>query len=72
MLEAGNFVASIENKQGLKIGCLEEVAFLMEYVDIAQLKKMAEEYKENEYGKYLKLIANEVGDVNRVLRQGGE
>ncbi|NQU39048.1 MAG: glucose-1-phosphate thymidylyltransferase RfbA [Lentisphaerae bacterium] len=59
LLEAGNFVASIENRQGLKIGCIEEVAFRMGYIDVAGLKSLATRFKGNEYGRYLEQLAEE-------------
>lgn len=59
MLEAANFVASIENRQGFKIGCLEEVAFRMGFVDRARLEQLASSMKGSEYGKYLAELASE-------------
>ncbi|MDA0989296.1 MAG: glucose-1-phosphate thymidylyltransferase RfbA [Verrucomicrobia bacterium] len=59
LLEAGNFVASIENRQGLKIGCLEEVAFRMGFIDTDQLKRLAAAFKGNAYGNYLTSIAED-------------
>jgi glucose-1-phosphate thymidylyltransferase len=59
LLEAGNFVESIESRQGLKIGCLEEVAFRMKHIDRDQLARLAAEMKGNEYGQYLGALAEE-------------
>ena len=59
LIDAGNFVASIENRQGLKIGCIEEVAFRMGYIGKKDLIKLAAAFKGNEYGAYLKAIAEE-------------
>ena len=53
LIEAGQFIQTIEKRQGLKVACLEEIAFRMEYIDAAQLKTLAKPYKENGYGKYL-------------------
>ena len=59
MLEAANFVASIENRQGFKIGCLEEVAFRMGFIDGAGLRELASSVKASEYGQYLVQLAEE-------------
>lgn len=59
LLEASSFVASIENRQGLKIGCIEEVAFRMGFIDLAQLKRLAQGFKGNAYGAYIEAIVNE-------------
>lgn len=59
LLDAANFVANIENRQGLKIGCLEEVAFHQGYINADQLRQCAEDYRGNEYGRYLKTIVDE-------------
>ncbi len=57
LLQASNFISTIENRQGLKVACLEEIAFKKGYIDKAQLLKLAEPLKKNEYGKYLLKIA---------------
>ena len=54
--DATEFVRVIEKRQGLKIGCIEEVAYRMGFIDHAQLMKLAEIYKKSGYGDYLKGI----------------
>ena len=53
LMEAGNFIETIEKRQGLKVACLEEIAYGMKYIDAKQVKKLAEPLKENGYGQYL-------------------
>ncbi len=53
LLEAGEFIKSIEKRKGLKVACLEEIAFRMKYITELQLKKLAEPMKKNGYGQYL-------------------
>ncbi|MBN7812873.1 glucose-1-phosphate thymidylyltransferase RfbA [Algoriphagus sp. H41] len=53
MLEASNFIHTIEKRQGLKVACLEEIAFELGYIDAEQLLALAEPLKKNEYGQYL-------------------
>lgn len=53
LLEAGNFIESIESRKGLKVACLEEIAFIMNYINADQVRKLAEPLKKNGYGKYL-------------------
>ena len=53
LMQAGTFVQVIEERQGLKIGCIEEVAYRMDYIDIDQLKKIAKPLEKSGYGKYL-------------------
>ena len=57
LLQASNFISTIENRQGLKVACLEEIAFSKGYINKEQLLKLAEPLKKNEYGKYLLKIA---------------
>ena len=59
LMEAGQFVETIEKRQGLKLACLEEIAFRMKYIDAAQVKKLAEPLKKNGYGQYLLNIIKE-------------
>ena len=53
LMQAGQFVEVIEERQGLKIGCLEEIAFRQGFIDKAQLKKLAEPLLKSGYGTYL-------------------
>ena len=57
--EAAQFVQTIQTRQGLKIACIEEIAYRMGRIDRAQLERLAEPLKKNEYGKYLLQLANE-------------
>ena len=53
LLEAGEFIATIEKRQGLKIACIEEIAYRLGYIKEHQLKKLAQGLNKSEYGKYL-------------------
>ena len=58
LLEASNYVASIQKRQGLYISCLEEIAYKQGFIDKEQLLRLAESMKTTDYGKYLFEIAN--------------
>ena len=53
LMEAGQFIETIEKRQGLKVACLEEIAYRMKYISAEQVRKLAEPLKKNGYGKYL-------------------
>ena len=53
LLEASQYIETIERRQGLKIACPEEIAYRMGYIDGEQLAKLAQPMKKNSYGKYL-------------------
>lgn len=58
--QAGDFVKSIQDRQGLKIGCIEEIAFRLGYIDADQIRELAKDMLKNEYGRYLmEIIENE-------------
>jgi len=59
LLQASNFIATIEERQGLKVACIEEIAYREGFINKVQLLKLAEIYKKNQYGEYLFQIANE-------------
>ena len=59
LLEAGKFVEIIEKRQGLKIACLEEIAYRMKFINKDQLRKCVKKYGKSEYGDYLREIGNE-------------
>lgn len=58
MLEASVFIETIEKRQGLKVACLEEIAYLMDYIDRDKLLELAKPLEKNRYGEYLKKIAS--------------
>lgn len=60
LMEAGLFVQTIENRQGYKVACLEEIAFRNSWIDKNELKALAEPLKKTGYGKYLLEIAEEL------------
>ncbi|AKZ61468.1 glucose-1-phosphate thymidylyltransferase [Herbaspirillum hiltneri N3] len=58
LLEAGQFIFTIENRQGLKIACPEEIAYRKEYINAAQLEQLARPYEKSGYGRYLMQLIN--------------
>jgi glucose-1-phosphate thymidylyltransferase len=59
LMEAGNFVHAIQRRQGLRIACIEEIAYNLGYIDRQQLFNLAEPLSTTEYGKYLMELAND-------------
>ena len=53
LLESSEFIATLEKRQGLKVGCVEEIAYRLGYIDRAQLTKLSRDYSNNSYGEYL-------------------
>ncbi|WP_273727318.1 glucose-1-phosphate thymidylyltransferase RfbA [Leuconostoc mesenteroides] len=62
LLEASSFIATIQKQQNLKVASLEEIAYRMGYINIAQLEKLAQPLKKNDYGQYLLRIVDEEGE----------
>lgn len=59
LLQAAQFIATLEQRQGLKIGCPEEVAYRMGYISAGDLERLAQPYKKNGYGQYLLRLLTE-------------
>jgi len=59
LLQASNFVATIQERQGLKVSCVEEIAWRLGYLNRDQLRALAEPMRKNEYGRYLLRLADE-------------
>jgi glucose-1-phosphate thymidylyltransferase len=59
LLEASTFIQTIEKRQGLKVACLEEIAFRQGYIDASQVKALAARVAKSTYGEYLKRILDE-------------
>lgn len=59
LLEASQFIATIEKRQGLKVACPEEIAYRKAYISAAQLEQLAQPLKKNEYGQYLLRLLNQ-------------
>ena len=59
LLEAGQFIETLERRQGLKVACPEEIAYRNQWIDAQQLERLAEPLSKNGYGKYLKRLLTE-------------
>ena len=59
LMQAGMFIQTIEQRQGLKVACPEEVAFRMGFIDAAQVERLADPLRKNDYGQYLLQIVRE-------------
>lgn len=66
LLEASNYIQTIENRQGLKVACIEEIAYEMGYISKEKLLELAEPLKKNQYGQYLIRRAQE-GTIAKVV-----
>jgi glucose-1-phosphate thymidylyltransferase len=59
LLEASNFIKTVEKHSGYKVACLEEIAFKMKFINLKKLKELAKPFGDSSYGKYLKSLVNE-------------
>jgi len=67
-MDACAFTETIEKRQGLKVACIEEIAYRLGYIGVEQVRKLAEPMDKNEYGKYLprmieKVLSNGICEV---------
>ena len=62
LLSSSLFVQALEQRQGLKVACVEEIAFLMKFIDAAQLRGLAEQAGKSEYGEYLLRVIRDAGN----------
>jgi glucose-1-phosphate thymidylyltransferase len=60
LLDASQFIATIERRQGLKVACPEEIAYRQQWIDVAQLEKLARPLAKNGYGQYLQRLLKEI------------
>jgi glucose-1-phosphate thymidylyltransferase len=60
LMQAANFIQTVESRQGLKIGCPEEIAFRKEFIDLASLRSLGLQQQKTEYGRYLLQLASEL------------
>jgi glucose-1-phosphate thymidylyltransferase len=56
LLSSSQFVQTLEERQGLKIGCIEEIAFAQKFIDAPQLQKLADQAGKSDYGNYLRRV----------------
>jgi glucose-1-phosphate thymidylyltransferase len=63
LLQAGNFIATLEQRQGLKAACIEEIAYNMKFINREQLLALAEPIKKSQYGQYIIRVASEDHNV---------
>ena len=60
LLEAANYIAAIQNRQGLMVACLEEIAYRQGWIDRAHLERLIAALPKNEYREYLQMVAEEL------------
>jgi glucose-1-phosphate thymidylyltransferase len=62
LLSSSVFVQTLEERQGLKVACIEEIAFAKKFIDAAQLKRLSEQYAKSDYGQYLLRVLKDAGE----------
>ena len=63
LMEASNFIQIIENRQGLKVACPEEIAYRMGYISAEQVERLAHPMRKNQYGRYLLELVGKGGQT---------
>jgi glucose-1-phosphate thymidylyltransferase len=58
--QAGQYVETIQERQGLMVGCVEEIAYNNGWIDVNQLQKHADKFSKNSYGNYLKKVISNI------------
>jgi glucose-1-phosphate thymidylyltransferase len=71
LLQSSNFVQTLEQRQGLKIACPEEIAYRMGYIGAEQLARLAEPMKDGDYGRYLLAVLEETREEGLRVMEGG-
>ena len=66
LLEASNYIAAIENRQGLKIACLEEIAFTQGFIGPEEFDRLIETLPKNEYRDYLQMVREEANTLTAI------
>ncbi len=69
LLEASNYIATIEHRQGLKVACLEEIAYYMNFIEAAQLEALIAQLPKNEYREYLEAVLIERGPAGAIANK---
>ena len=62
LMQAGNFIQAVQERQGLMVSCIEEIAWRNGWIDTEDLMRIGREMQKNEYGAYLQRVANEARD----------
>jgi len=65
LLQAGNFVQTVQDRQGMMISCPEEIAYRLGFIDAAQLRRLAKSMDSNQYGQYLLCLLDEESSYPR-------
>jgi glucose-1-phosphate thymidylyltransferase len=63
LLSSSLFVQTLEHRQGLKVACIEEIAYFKGFIDADQLQRLAKEYEKSDYGRYLRRVLEGFGDL---------
>ena len=67
LLQASQFIQTVEVNQAVKIACLEEIAYKMGYINLNKLEEIASDYKNNDYGNYLSNIIKQENSTARFI-----